>query len=98
MTNLESILHELREERDRLDKAIAALSSLDDRGAATGGRFSPAARKRMSLAQKARRAREQGEAPGGKLKPRRKMSAAGRARIAAAAKARWARWRAGKKK
>ena len=77
----------------------AALSVLGKFG---GGRNSTApkhtvsalARKRMSLAQKARWAKAKGRAP----KPKHTISAAGRRRIAAAQRARWAKIRAGKKK
>ena len=91
MANLESILRDLKQERDRLDKAIAALSSLDSSSPTRTGnnRVSAAARRRMSIAQKARRAREQGKAPS--VRPKRKISAAARARIAAAQRARWAK-------
>lgn len=94
MANVEGIVQQLKDERDRIDEAIAALSSLNDRSAtqARSNRFSAAARRRMSMAQKARRAKEQGKAA-----KRRKISAAGLARIRAAQKARWAKSRAGKK-
>lgn len=93
MANIEGIVQQLKEERDRIDEAIAALSSLDGRSPtqARSNRFSAAARIRMSMAQKARRAKE------GKAPKRRKISAAGLARIRAAQKRRWAKARAGKK-
>jgi hypothetical protein len=69
MANFDALIKELRNERDRLDQAIAILNSLDGRA----GR-DPVAR------------------------PKRKISAAGIARIRAAAKARWARVRAQRKK
>ena len=94
MANIEGIIQQLKDERDRVDEAIAALSSLNGRSLtqARSNRFSAAARRRMSIAQKARRAKEQGKAT-----KRRKISAAGLARIRAAQKARWAKSRAGKK-
>jgi hypothetical protein len=56
--------------------------------------MSAAARRKISLAQKARWAKQNGQAP----KPKRTMSAAGRKRIAAAQQARWAKMRAENKK
>ncbi|SRR6266496_3154142 len=96
---LASIVRELRSERtnlvDRLRHVDAALSVL---GKLNGGSFytkprhslSASARRRMSLAQKARWAKTKGQAP----KPKRTISAAGRKRIAAAQRARWAKVRA----
>jgi hypothetical protein len=55
--------------------------------------MSASARRKISLAQKARWAKQNGQAP----KPKHKMSAAGRKRIAAASRARWAAFRAAKK-
>ncbi|HYU47484.1 MAG TPA: hypothetical protein VEK84_15070, partial [Terriglobales bacterium] len=80
---LASIVRELRSERtnlvDRLRHVDAALSVL---GKLNGGSFytkprhslSASARRRMSLAQKARWAKTKGQAP----KPKRTISAAGR--------------------
>jgi hypothetical protein len=104
MANLESIVRELKSERDRLDKAIQALSSLNGtsnsatRQQPGRRKMSASARARISAAQKARWAKSKGQ----KVVPiasegKRRISAAGRARIVAAAKARWARVRAGKK-
>jgi len=56
--------------------------------------MSAAARRKISVAQKARWAKAKGHAP----KPKHKISAAGKKRIAAAARARWAKFRAAKKK
>jgi len=75
MVNLESILQELRQERDRIEQAITAIEGLIPESGRMSRHTSPVGRK-----------------------PKRKMSAAGRARIAAAARARWAKWRVGKKK
>lgn len=93
MANIEGIVQQLKEERNRIDQAIAALSSLDGRSPTheRSNRFSAVARKHMSMAQKARRANE------GKVTKRRKISAAGLARIRAAQKRRWAKARAEKK-
>ena len=102
LAGLASIVSELRVERTNLVNELrhvdAALSVLGKLG---GGRnstkprhgMSAAARRKISLAQKARWAKAKGRAP----KPKRTISAAGRKRIAAAQRARWAKIRAGKK-
>jgi len=98
------VVSELRLERTSLlnqlkhvDEALFALGnlSLDDSPAQSNPTFSAAARKKMSLGQKARRARENGKIIS--IKPRRVMSASARRKIAAAQRARWAKFRAGKK-
>jgi hypothetical protein len=107
MTNFESIIQELKAERDQIDQAIAALASLNGtqtraiRPRTGRGALSAAARARISAAQKARWARQKDH---GKVvtlsskKPTRHISPAGLARIRAAARARWAKVRATKKK
>ena len=105
MLNLDNALRELREKRsqaqveiDKLDQIISGIESLN-RAGASGKATKPkhtssaAARRRISLAQKARWAKAKGHAP----KPKRTISAAGKKRIAAAARARWAKFRAAKK-
>jgi len=68
MANLESIVQQLRAERDKIDAAIRALTSLGQRtggaakrsaggGGANRKTLSAAARRRISIAQKARWAR-----------------------------------------
>ena len=97
MENIEGILQQLKGERDRLDAAINALTSIHGSAArATQGRrsLSAAARARIAAAQRARWAKTRGT----KTKARRKISAAGLARIRAAQKARWAKVRAQKQK
>jgi hypothetical protein len=101
LKGLASFVSELRVERtnlvDRLRHVDAALSVL---GKLNGGRsytkprrtLSASARKRISLAQKARWAKA--KAP----KPKRTISAAGRKRIAAAQRARWAKVKAQQRK
>jgi hypothetical protein len=59
-------------------------------------RMSAAARRKISLAQKARWASQKGIVISPPPLKKRRMSAAGRARIAAAARARWAKVKAGK--
>jgi hypothetical protein len=68
MTNVAAVLAQLKQERNRLDLAIAALEGLT-----TNRR-------------------------GSRLSGTRKLSAAGRARIAAAQRARWARFKAKQRK
>ncbi|MGA2859567.1 MAG: hypothetical protein ABSE40_22080 [Candidatus Sulfotelmatobacter sp.] len=104
MANLKGlafIVSELRAERTNLvnqlrhvDTALSVLGKLN------GGSYtkpmrtlSASARKRISLAQKARWAKAKGHAP----KPKRTMSAAARRKIAAAQRARWAKLKAEKK-
>ncbi len=105
-----SILAELRAERDRLDRAIAAIEAVNSTGRrmvgrspraeATQrrrGRISAAGRRKLSRLMKRRWAQ-------GKMKPRakqakaskpvRKMSQAARRKIAAAQRARWAKVKA----
>ncbi len=103
LTGLVGFVSELRSERtnliDRLRHVDAALSVLGKLGGGSNHTkprhtLSAAARRRMSLAQKARWAKAKGHAS----KPKRKMSAAGRKRIAAAQRARWAKLKAAKKK
>jgi hypothetical protein len=102
MANLEAVVKELRQERDKLDKAITTLTSLDGTRSHKPLRraMSAATRRRIAAAQRARWAKERGAeqsapAVGG---PKRHISPAGIARIRAAAKARWAKARAAKKK
>jgi len=94
-------------EIEKLDQVISGIESLNGTGhshkapqltplvSAHGKRtMSAAARRKISMAQKARWAKQNGQAP----KPKRTMSAAGRKRIAAAQRARWAKVRAAEKK
>jgi hypothetical protein len=105
LKGLASIVLELRVERtnlvDQLKRVDAALSVL---GKSNGGSSytkpghtrSASARKRMSLAQKARWAKRAANVQAGKMKPKRTMSASARRKIAAAQRARWAKVRAKK--
>ena len=103
LTGLASIVAELRGERASLvnqlrhvDAALSVLGKLNGGSSYTEPRHrvSAAARRKMSLAQKARWAKN-GESSAGK--PKRVMSAAARKKIAAAQRARWARVKASKK-
>jgi hypothetical protein len=94
-------------EIDKLDQIISGIESLNGTGESHKATqptrivsvpakrtMSAAARRKISLAQKARWAKQNGQTP----KAKRKISAAGRKRIAAAQRARWAKVRAQQKK
>ena len=112
MANIAEMVKELQQERDRLDQAIAALAPLagtskasSARSGASGPRrtLSAAARRKVSLAQKARWAKLRAEnsargRPSTTNTGKRTISAAGLARIRAANKARWTKWRAAQKR
>ena len=112
MSNLENVLRELREERkhaqlrvEKLDEVIRGLVGLNGsmsagRGAGQRHTMSASARRRISLAQKARWARVRGRnvVSIASKRGKRTLSAAGRKRIAAAQRARWAKVRAQQKK
>ena len=98
MADLAGVLKELEQERVRLDQVIQVIGNLVGRNG-TGIRIktrrskrtlSAAARRKISLAQKARWATTKRSV----LAPVRTMSQAGRKRIAAAQRARWAKVRA----
>jgi hypothetical protein len=101
------IVKELRVERTNLvnelkhvDAALAVLGKLNGGSNYTKPRrtLSASARRRISLAQKARWAKRAANVQAGKPKPRRTISAAGRKKIAAAQRARWAKLKSGQKK
>jgi hypothetical protein len=104
LQGLVSIVSELRVERTNLanqlkhvDAALSVLGKLNGGSSYTEPRrvLSAAVRRKMSVGQKARRAKE--GMPTGAEKSRSTMSASARRKIAAAQRARWARVRAGKK-
>jgi hypothetical protein len=104
LTGLTSIVAELRVERTNLvnqlkhvDAALSVLGKLNGGSSYTEPRraLSAAARRKMSAAQRARRAKENGKPIA--VRPKRTMSASARRKIAAAQRARWARVKAGKK-
>jgi hypothetical protein len=115
LNGLASIVSELRVERTNLanqlrhvDAALTALGKMNGGTSYTrpGRTLSASARKRISLAQKARWAKtRKGSMPatssvkttGSVLPMKRTMSASARRKIATAQRARWARVRAGKK-
>ena len=98
--NLESILNELRSQRTRLDRAIAALEGArrPGRPAGAGGtkrrHMNAAVRRRIGAAKKAWWAKQKRTTAGTKSKPqivkRKPMSPAARKRLATLMKARWA--------
>ena len=97
MTNV-LVIEQLKKELERAKKEVeqfgAALVALGS-SSSNGNRrtMSAAGRRKISLAQKARWAKQRGQA----ARPKRTMSAAGRRRIAAAQRARWAKVKGQKK-
>jgi hypothetical protein len=114
MANLESAIQQIREERkqaqlrvEQLDQAISVVQGLvglnalapSGNGARRSRTMSASARRRISLAQKARwaKVRSQKVVSIGSKRGKRTISAAGRRRIAAAQRVRWAKVRAQQK-
>ena len=105
MANLSGVVQQLKKahaeaqgEVKRLGAALAALGSLTVRSPVRKRRtLSAAARRKISLAQKARWAKMRTNTQTGAARPKRRMSAAARRKIAAAQRARWAKVKAGKK-
>jgi hypothetical protein len=104
LQGLVAIVSELRVERTNLvnqlkhvDAALSVLGKLNGGSSFTESRrtLSASARRKMSLAQRARRAKENGQTV--QAQPKRTMSASARRKIAAAQRARWAKVRAGRK-
>jgi outer membrane PBP1 activator LpoA protein len=98
MANMSGVVEQLKQELERAKKeveqfgaALVALGSSSSNG--SRGILSAAARKKISLAQKARWAKQKGQV----ARPKRTMSAAGRRRIAAGQRARWAKVKGQKK-
>ena len=102
MANLSGVVQQLKKERDRAQEEVkglkAALAALAGLRAGPGRKrrtLSAAARRKMSLAQKARWARRtligSQATP---ARPKRTMSAAARRKIAAAQRLRWAKVKA----
>ena len=105
LAGLAAVVSELRKERanqvnelKHLDAALVVLGKLSGGSSYTKPRHtvSASARKRMSLAQKARWAKRKGKDQADKMRPKRTMSASARRKIAAAQRARWAKVRAKK--
>ena len=108
MGKLSGVVGHLKKELNRAEQEVrrytAALAALGSSGWNGHRTLSADARRRISLAQKKRWAKERnGSKPiaataSARVKRTRKISAAGRKRIAAATRARWAKFRAAKKK
>ena len=103
MGNLSAVVQQLQSERERvrkevqrIDAALAALGSSGSNGSSRQRTMSAAARRKISLAQKARWAKQRTN--GQSARPKRAISAAGRRRIAAAQRARWVEWKAKQKR
>ena len=99
MANLSTIVKQLKDERRQVEKQLSALNAALSAfvGVYTGSsqrRLSAAARKKISLAQKARWAKRGAKGKAGAAKPKRVISAEGRRKIAAAQRARWAKAKA----
>jgi hypothetical protein len=98
MVNVSSIMKQLKQERDRVERqlsglnaALTAFASVYSGSAVNGKRrISAAGRKRVAAAQRARWAKTKAAAP------KRTMSSASRRKIAAAQRARWAKFRKSK--
>ena len=90
VSELEVVRTSLVDELRHVDAALSILGKSND--GSSRRTLSASARRRISLAQKARWARAKGHTP----KPKRTISTAGRRRIAAAQRARWAKVRAKK--
>jgi hypothetical protein len=106
LSGLASIVSQLRVERTNLvsqlkhvDAALSVLGKLNGSGSYANPRrtLSAAARKKISLAQKARWAKRAATGQTTSSRPKRTISADGRRRIAAAQRARWAKVRAAKR-
>jgi hypothetical protein len=107
LNGLVSIVSELRVERTKLvnqlrhvDAALSVLGKLNVGTSYAKPRrtMSASARRKISLAQKARWAKRGANNHTGDMKPTRTISAAGKKRIAAFQRARWAKFRAQQKK
>ena len=97
MGNLSTVVRHLKRELERAQgevrrygAALAALGSSNSSGQRT---LSAAARRKISLAQKARWTKQKSKGQAGMIRPKRTISAAGRRRIVAAQRARWAKVR-----
>ena len=86
--DLTNVVDALKEQRTRIDRAIAALEGVGAAGR-TRPHMSVAARKRISEAMKQRWAKRKGKTPK-KSKARPAMSADARKKLSALMKARWA--------
>lgn len=83
---------------ERVADVLRGLTSEDGEPRSERKGMSAAARKKISIAQKARWAKSGTNRPAVNAPPKRTMSAAARRKIAAAQRARWATWKAKQKK
>jgi hypothetical protein len=94
-----AFLAEVEQEIARLQHVADALRGISGKSAASRGNskrpMSATARRKISLAQKARWAKQKANGKTVITKPKRTISAAGRRRIAAAQRARWAKAKRG---
>jgi hypothetical protein len=105
MANLSGVVQQLKKaqakaqgEADRLGAALAALGNMTGRRLARTQRtLSASARRKISLAQKARWAKWASKTQKGTARGMRTMSTAARKKIAAAQRVRWAKLKARKK-
>ncbi len=104
MANLSGLVQQLKKERERaqnqvecIDAALVALGSLNRRPRKQRRTLSASARRKISLAQKARWAKRASNGQAGTARPKRTMSASARRKIAVAQRARWAKVKAGRK-
>lgn len=91
------MLGEVEQEIAKLQRVADALRGTGPkqrRAGAEGHGLSAAARRKISLAQKARWAKQRGNGPSQKPQKKRTMSAEARKRISAAQRARWAKVKA----
>jgi hypothetical protein len=97
MSELEAERTNLANQIRHVDAALAVLGKLDSGSSYTKLKrtLSASARKRISLAQKARWAKQ---GSNHQPAPKRALSASARRRIAAAQRARWAKWKVQQKK
>jgi len=98
VSELKVVRTNLVDELRHVDAALSVLGKLNAGRSDTKPRnnLSASARRKISLAQKARWAKRAANHQAGKMKPKRTMSASARTKIAAAQRARWAKVRAKK--
>jgi hypothetical protein len=99
-SDLSSLIIQLQQQRDAIERALSALrdiggntsapSPAKKRGRPPGRKFSPETRRRMSEAQKRRYAEKKAPEAAPAVKKRAGLTAAGRKRLSAMMKARWA--------
>ena len=91
MGNVSGVVQQLKKELERAKREVerygAALVALGSSNSNSRRTMSAAARKKISLAQKARWAKQNGQG----ARPKRPVSAAARKKMAAAQRARWAK-------